>query len=114
MLLQTQYINWEWVAVKNWQKDVSDFADNLPLELGEDAENLVIQSAKIVNSSLVEIVMASPKSKYDMTNSSIDKYSEVLELFTQYLKEQLEIPRGVVVKGILKDGKGRVLSTTKK
>ena len=49
-----------------------------------------------------------------MTNSSIDKYSEVLELFTQYLKEQLEIPRGVVVKGILKDGKGRVLSTTKK
>ena len=114
MLLQTQYINGEWVAVKNWQKDVSDFADNLPLELGEDAENLVIQSAKIVNSSLVEIVMASPKSKYDMTNSSIDKYSEVLELFTQYLKEQLEIPRGVVVKGILKDGKGRVLSTTKK
>lgn len=114
MLLQEQYIKGEWVAVKNWQKDVSDFADELPVDLGEEADNLVIQSIKIVTSTLVEIVMTTPKSKYDMANSTIDTYSQITELLTQNVKEQLEIPRNVTVKGVLKDTKGRVLSTIKK
>ena len=37
MLLHEQNINGSWVIQKIWQKDVSDFADKLPLDLGEDA-----------------------------------------------------------------------------
>ena len=33
------------------------------------------------------------------------------EIFTEYVKQQLEIPKNVTVKGILKDSKGRELST---
>lgn len=111
MLLHEQYINDSWVKVKNWQKDVSDFADELPLDLGEDAGNLVIQSAKVIGSSRVEIVMVAPKSKYDMASSMIDAYKQLLTAFTEYVKQQLEIPKNVTVKGILKDSKGRELST---
>ena len=111
MLLHEQYINDSWVKVKNWQKDVSDFADELPLDLGEDAGNLVIQSAKVIGSSRVEIVMVAPKSKYDMASSMIDAYKQLLTAFTEYVKQQLELPKNVTVKGILKDSKGRELST---
>ena len=111
MLLHEQNINGSWVKVKNWQKDVSDFADELPLDLGDDAGNLVIQSAKIIGSSRVEIVMVAPKSKYDMASSMIDAYKQLLTAFTEYVKQQLELPKNVTVKGILKDSKGRELST---
>ena len=111
MLLHEQYINDSWVKVKNWQKDVSDFADELPLDLGKNADNLVIQSAKVIGSSRVEIVMVAPKSKYDMASSMIDAYKQALERFTEFVKQQLEIPKNVTVKGILKDSKGRELST---
>ena len=114
MLLHEQYINGDWVRVKNWQKDVSDFADELPLDLGEDAGNLVIQSAKVIGSSKVEIVMVAPKSKYDMANYMIEAYKQILEVITEDVKQQLEIPRNVTVKGILKDSKGRELSTVNK
>lgn len=109
MLLHEQYINDSWVKVKNWQKDVSDFADELPLDLGENAGNLVIQSAKVINSSRVEIVMVAPKSKYDMASSMIDAYKQALGIYTELVKQQLEIPQNVTVKGILKDSKGREL-----
>lgn len=114
MLLHEQYINDSWVKVKNWQKDVSDFADELPLDLGENAGNLIIQSAKIIGSSRVEVVMVAPKSKYDMASSMIDAYKQALIMFTEYVKQQLEIPKNVIVKGILKDSKGRELSTVSK
>ncbi len=114
MLLHEQYINGNWVKVKNWQKDVSDFADELPIDLGEDAGNLVIQSAKVISSSRVEIVMVAPKSKYDMASSMIEAYKQALEMATGYVKQQMEIPNNVTVKGILKDSKGRELSTVSK
>lgn len=110
MLLQEQFVNGSWVAVKNWQKDVSDFADQLPLNMGEDAGNITIQSAKLLSSTRVEFVMVTPKSRYDMSNSMIEKYSQSLEMFTTYFKQQLEIPRSVTVIGILRDSKGRELS----
>lgn len=114
MLLHQQYINDTWVKVKNWQKDVADFADELPTDLGDDAGNLVIQSAKIIGSSLVEIVIVTPKSKYDMTDSMIKTYKEFLSMFTKYFKQQLEMPSNVTVRGVLKDSKGRVLSSVSK
>ena len=81
------------------------------MDLGEEAGNLVIQSAKLIGSSRVEIVMVTAKSKYDMADSTIDGYKQVLALFTEYLKQELSIPKSVTVKGILKDNKGRELST---
>ena len=114
MLLQEQMVNGSWVAVKNWQKDVSDFDDELPVNLGEDAGNITIQSAKVINSSRVELVMITPKSKYDMSNTMLETYTQALEIFTEYFKQQLEIPRNVTLVGILKDSKGRELSRTSK
>ncbi len=114
LLSHEQYINETWEKVKNWQKDVSDFADELPFNLGDDADNLVIQSAKVISSSKVEIVMVTPKSKYDMSNTMIDTYKQYSNAFTDYFKQQLKIPRNITIKGILKDSKGRVLSTISK
>lgn len=114
LLLHEQYIDGSWVAVKNWQKDIADFADELPLNLGEDADNLVIQSAKVIGSSLVEIVMVAQYSKYEMSDSMIDTYKTFLDSFTGYFKQELELPRSVTMKGVLKDSKGRVLSTVRK
>ncbi len=109
-----QYVNGEWVKVKNWKKDVADFADELPTNLGDEAGNLVIQSAKVIGSSLVEIIIVTPKSKYDMTDSMINGYKEFLSMFTKYFKQELELPRTVTVKGVLKDSKGRILSSASK
>ena len=111
MLWHEQNINGSWVEVNtNWQKDLFDFADELPFDLGEDADNLVIQSAKVISSSRIEIVVVAPKSKYDMAISMIDDYKQTLIMITKYIKQQLEIPKNVTVKGILKDSKGRELS----
>lgn len=109
LILHEQYIDGNWIKVKNWQKDLSDFADELPLDLGDDVGNLVIKSAKVLGSSKVEVIMATPKSKYDMANSMIDNYKQFLNTFIGYLKQELEIPKNVIVKGILKDSKGREL-----
>ena len=114
LLYHEQYTNGSWGEVKNWQKDFADFADELPVDLGEDLGNLIIKSARIVNSSLVEIVMATPKSKYDMADSAIDIYKQALIPMIEYFKTELELPKNVIVKGILQDSKGRELLTVKK
>ncbi len=114
LLLHQQFISGDWVTVKNWQKDVADFNDELPLNLGDDFDGLIIQSAKVIGSSKVEIVMVAPKSKYDMAGSTIEAYKQTFALLTEFLKEELDIPRNVTVKGVLKDSKGRDLSTVVK
>ena len=75
---------------------------------------MVIQSAKVVHSSRVELVLTTPKSKYDMSSSMIDSYKSALEMFIPYFKQQLDIPRSVTMVGILKDSKGRELSKVSK
>lgn len=109
-----QYINGSWVKVKNWQKDVSDLAEELPLSLGEDVGNLEVQSVKVVSHSKVEIMMVAPVSKYEMTNTMLQTYKNFLIFFTEYFKKNLEIPNHVVVKGILLDSKNRELSNVNK
>lgn len=114
MLLHEQYVKGEWIVVGKWKKSVLELSENLPVNLGEDAGNLVIKSVKIISESQVEIVMVTPKSKYDMPHSKLDAYKQALVMLTEYFKQELEIPKGVRVKGILKDIKGRELSTTTK
>ena len=111
VLLHQQYVNGQWVNVSNWQKDVAEFADELPQDLGEELENMIIQSARVVSSSRMEVVAVVPKSKYDMSNSMIESCVEILETLVEFIREELDIPRNVTVKGILKDSKGRELST---
>ena len=114
MLLHEQYVKGEWIVVGKWKKSVLELSENLPVDLGENAGNLVIKSVKIISESQVEIVMVTPKSKYDMPHSKLDTYKQALVMLTEYFKQELEIPKGVRVKGILKDNKGRELSTTTK
>lgn len=114
LLYHEQYANGSWGEVKNWQKDFADFADELPVDLGEDLGNLIIKSARIVNSSLVEIVMATPKSKYDMADSAIDIYKQALAPMIEYFKTELKLPKNIILKGILQDSKGRELLIIKK
>ncbi len=127
-LLHQRYVNGSWVAVSNgqgnvpsqqegsssWRDNVTAFDDELPVDLGDDADNIVIQSAKIINSSKVELIIVAPKSKYDMAEATINLYTEVLSEIVTTVKQELKIPRNVVVKGILKDSKGRVLSSVNK
>lgn len=114
MVLHQQYENGSWGKVKIWQNDISEFAESLPIDLGKDADHLSIQSAKVIGSSKVLIVMVTPKSKYDMSKSNVDKYIKFLDMFTEYVKSELQIPRQVVVRGVLKDNKGRELSAVNK
>lgn len=114
MLLHEQYINGSWIEVKYWQKDFTDFASSLPENLGRDFDYIVIQSARVVNANRGEYVMVVPKSKYEMTNSALNTYIEFLDVFTSYLKANIGLPSSVTLRGILKDNKGRVLSTVNK
>lgn len=112
LLLHQQYVNGEWVRVKNWQMDVAEQARQLPITLGEQAGNLTIQSIKVVGSSMVEMVIVAPASKYDMTDATMNGHKAFVMNFTQVMKQQLEIPRNVTMKSILKDSKGRELFST--
>lgn len=107
---QEQWINDSWTVVKNWQKDLADFADGLPINLGEDADYLVMQSAKAVGASRAEIIFVCPRSKYDMSNSMIETFASYMDVMVSTVKEYVEIPRNVSVIGILKDSRGRELS----
>ena len=68
---------------------------------------------KVVNSSVVELIMTVPYSKYELSETIINAYKQLLELLTQNLKQELKLPRNVTLKGILKDDKGREISTAK-
>ena len=114
MLLQEQMINGAWVAVKDWRKDVSDFDAKLPMHCGDEVGNLTIQSAKVLQASRVELVMVTPRSKYDMSKAMLQTCSQFLEIFAASFKRQLHLPGNVTVVGILKDSKGRILSQTTK
>lgn len=113
LLWHQQYVDGRWVKVTNWQKEISDYAVDLPLNMGEEAGNLTIQSMKVVNSSVVELIMTVPYSKYELSETIINAYKQLLELLTQNLKQELKLPRNVTLKGILKDDKGREISTAK-
>ena len=114
VLLHQQLINNEWVEVKNWQRDVNRFADQLPYKMGEGDYSLSITSAKILNSNNVQFVVTMPKSKYEMSNAVIDNLKSFLNEFLKQRRKDLGIPSNVRVKGILKDGKGRIVSTSYK
>lgn len=112
MVRQMQYVGGEWKAVSTWQTDVLEFSDNLPLNLGEDAQNLVWQSIRVVGST-VETVFVTPSSKYDMTHESLDFYKNYIDNITPNIKVLLGAPKSVTVKTILKDSKGRELHTAR-
>ena len=110
MIYHEKYVKGEWVEVRDWQSDVRSLAKELPMDLDE----IILQSMKIINSSKIEMVMVVPYSKYEMSNSMIEDSIDIFKEFVAYLKSELKIPKNVVVKGILKDNKGRELSTVNK
>ena len=114
MLLHQQYVNGTWIEVQYWQNDFRDFASSLPENLGSDFDYIVVQSGRVVNSTTAEYVMVVPKSKYEMTNSSLNSYINFFESFTLYLKREIGLPNNVTLRGVLKDSRGRVLSTVNK
>lgn len=109
VLLQQQYVNGDWTTVVDWRKNVLDLADELPFDLGDDGDNLVVQSLKIIGSSRVELKIVSPKSKYEMADATIENYKAFLPSFAGELKLQLKLPRSVSLRVVFFDSKGREL-----
>lgn len=114
LVMHQEYTDGEWVEVRNWKKDISDMANDLPYNLGEDFNNIIFQSIRAIGSSKIELVMITPKSKYDMTNSMIENYKLTVDIFTEYIRQEYKIPNNVTIKGLLKDSKGRDLYVVNK
>lgn len=112
--IHQQFIDGEWVEVRDWKKDVRVYFDDLglPLDGGEELGNIVIHSYTIKNSK-VEILMKAPLSKYAMSNEDIDAYITLSELILELIKEELNLPKDVKLIYILEDSKGRELSRSK-
>ncbi len=112
--LHQQFIDGEWVKVRDWKKEVREFFGNeLPLDFGEELGNLVLYSYNIKNSK-VEILMKTHLSKYQMSNEDVDNYILYTELIIELLlKEELDLPKDVKLTYILEDSKGRELSRSK-
>lgn len=112
-LVHEQFIDGEWVEVRDWQKEVKEyFGNDLPIEGGEELGNIVIYSYKIKKSA-VEILIKTPFSKYAMSNEDIDIYKALAELFIIFLEDDMDLPNNVKLTYVLEDSKGRELSKGK-
>ena len=112
-LVHEQFIDGEWVEVRDWQKEVKEyFGNDLPIEAGEELGNIVIYSYKIKKSA-VEILIKTPFSKYAMSNEDIDNYKALVELFIIVLEDEMDLPNNVKLTYVLEDSKGRELSKGK-
>lgn len=112
--IHEQFIDGEWIKVRDWKKEVREFFGYiLPLDFGEELENLVLYSYKIRNNK-VEILMKAPSSKYAMSNEDIGNYIYYTEIVLEHvLKVKLDLPKDVKLTYILEDSKGRELSRSK-
>lgn len=100
--------NWENISntePSSWQKEVREVAKNLPLDLGEDAKHLTLQSWTILNKTSTEMVFRIPESKYKTSEQDMSFYQNATDIFVQQLKSVLPSEVRLIV--ILKDNKDR-------
>lgn len=120
LLLTEKWNGTEWVSTTpvvapstGWQKEISDLQSELPMDLGENANYLVVVSFLQTGSNSCEITFKAPKSKYEMSQTELTGHQDNVKIVVnEYKKEKL--PSSVTLTGILFDSKGRKLYTIKK
>lgn len=97
----------------NWKKNVEELSYGLPMDLGEKANHLVLQSCKVVNGNSCELTFKIPKSKYEMSEDELSDFSRSIQMIIKEMKSEY-FPSNVTLVGVLLDSKGRKIETVKK
>lgn len=92
----------------NWKQMVAELNNELPLDLGDEAKGLIIQSFKVTGADGCQLIFKLPRSKYEISASDMSAYSAAVEMFVDKMKSE-KLPSSVDIEGILYDSKGRVL-----
>lgn len=112
VVLQENYVAGEWTQVEDWRGNFNnEFANQLPIDLEENMDNLVVRSARIVSSSRANVTFVCPRSKYDMSKSQISTYQNYVTQLLDFIRTECKLPRSVTLHGILMDSKGREIYT---
>ena len=93
----------------NWKAQIASLSSELPLDLGENANHLIVSTAKVVENNTCELTFKAPKSKYEMSVEELQEYiSNVKTLINSFYSEKI-LPSNVPLKVILYDNKSRIL-----
>lgn len=92
----------------NWKQMVAELNNELPLDLGDEAKGLIIQSFKVTGADGCQLIFKLPRSKYEISASDMSAYSAAVEMFVDKMKSE-KLPSSVDIEGVLYDSKGRVL-----
>lgn len=92
----------------NWQDDIKNLANELPIDLGDNVNHLVFQSARITGNNSCELIFKIPKSKYEMSEDDVNEYLGYVKMILSSIKENKKYS-SVYFSVILKDSKEREL-----
>lgn len=87
--------------------------NELPLDLGDNAKGLVVQSIEVTGASTCRLTCRLPMSKYEISSSDMSGYSAIVDMFVEQIKSG-SLPSSVVLEGVLYDSKGRVLYSVRR
>lgn len=97
----------------DWKQTVADMNSELPLDLGDNAKGLVVQSLEVTGSDVCRLTCRLPMSKYEISASDMSGYSAVVDMFVEQIKSE-SLPSYVDLEGVLYDSKGRMLYSVKR
>lgn len=97
-------------SANDWQQSLRTLNSTLPRDLGEEQNHLVISSFKITGNNSCELVFKAPKSKYTLAEAELKSYLKNIKIVMSKFKSEY-LPSNVVIVGVLKDSKERVLNT---
>lgn len=98
----------------NWQQNIRDLSKELPMDLGEEQDHLVMLSCTVTGKNSCEIIFKASKSKYNgLEDSQIKNYIKGITLVVNKFKAEY-LPSNVRITGTLKDSRNRVLKTITK
>lgn len=98
----------------NWQQNIRSLSKELPMDLGEEQDHLVMLSCTVTGANSCEIVFKASKSKYNgLQDSQIEGYIKGIALVVDKFKAEY-LPSNVRMTGILKDSRDRTLKTITK
>lgn len=92
----------------DWKQMIEQLDTELPFDLGDDANGLIIQSFKVTGSESCRLSFKLPKSKYEYSPDEISTYSSAVEMITSKMKSE-QLPSRIDIEGVLYDSKGRLL-----
>ena len=102
VLRKENYVAGEWTQVEDWRGNFNNnFANQLPIDLEDNMDNLVVRKARIVSSSRADVTFVCPRSKYDMSKSQISTYQNYVTQLLDFIRTECKLPRSVTLHGIL-------------